>query len=180
MAVSVKDGLLALLSAGPKHGYQLKAEFEDATGGAWQLNIGQVYSSLQRLERDGLIELDADDGERKSYRLTLAGRDHLDAWYLDPVRRSTGTRDEVAMKILLAWTAPRGDPLAVISAQRTATMQALQRVTRRRANLDGDLAGRLHLDRVALRCRAELDWLDLVEERLLNHDGPDDLEGRSA
>lgn len=165
-ALSVKDGLLALLADGPKHGYQLKTEFEEAIGDAWSLNIGQVYTSLQRLERDGLVELHEDDGERKSYRLTLAGRDHLDHWLVDPVGRGTDTRDEVAMKVLLAVRCGRGDPLDVVRAQRSATVQALQRTTRQRIEHDGDLAMQIHLDRLALRWRAELDWLDLVEERL--------------
>lgn len=168
--MSVKDGLLALLASGPKHGYQLKTEFEEAIGDAWTLNIGQVYTSLQRLERDGLVELSEDDGERKSYRLTLAGRDHLDRWLLEPVGRGTETRDEVAMKVLLAVRSGRGDPLDVIRAQRSATVQALQRTTRQRVVSDGDLAMQIHIDRLALRWRAELDWLDLVEERLAQAD----------
>lgn len=167
--MSVKDGLLVLLSDGPAHGYELKRVFEGATGGQWPLNIGQVYSSLQRLERDGLIELDVDDGERKTYRLTLAGREHLEAWLLDPVARTTETRDEVAMKILLATGSARGDPLAVVRAQREATLGTLQHLTRQRQRPGkGGLARQLQRDRVALRCRAELDWLELVEERLID------------
>lgn len=165
--MSVTDGLLALLADGPAHGYQLKAEFEEATGGAWPLNIGQVYSSLQRLERDGLIELDADDGERKSYRLTLAGQQHLEGWLVEPVERTTETRDEVAMKILLAARSGDAEPLSVVAAQRDATLQTLQRLIRQRTEEPGDgLAWQLHVDRVALRCRAELDWLELVADRL--------------
>ncbi|MBW3664609.1 MAG: PadR family transcriptional regulator [Actinobacteria bacterium] len=164
--MSVKDGLLALLNGEAKHGYQLKVDFESSTGGAWTINIGQVYTSLQRLERDGLVELAEDDGERKSYRLTEAGREHLESWLLGPVDRSTDTRDEVVMKILLAASTDAGDPLAVIAAQRTATMGALQTYTRQKASDEGDLAWLVHLDRLILRCRAELDWLDLVEERL--------------
>ena len=169
--MSVKDGLLALLVDEPKHGFQLKAEFEEATGGAWPLNVGQVYTSLQRLERDGLVETEVHDGDRHTYRLTLAGRDHLDGWLVDPVVPTTETRDEVAMKILLSLAGGRGDPLEVVRSQRDATMRALQELTRRRRESDRDLAWYLHLDRVALACRAELDWLDLVEERLHDRDG---------
>ena len=56
--MSVRHALLALLSEGPKYGLQLREEFEARTGEIWPLNVGQVYSTLQRLERDGLVESD--------------------------------------------------------------------------------------------------------------------------
>ena len=166
--MGVKDGLLALLAAGPGYGYQLKVDFEEAIGGAWSLNVGQVYTSLQRLERDGLVaEVEGDDDgeERRSYAATAAGREHLATWLATPVERTIESRDEVAMKSLLAATSPGHDPLQVIASQRTATMTALQDHTRRKARRPG-LAEAIHLDRVILSCRAELDWLDLAEQRL--------------
>ncbi len=62
--MSVRHALLALLSGGPKYGLQLRQEFESRTGDVWPLNVGQVYTTLQRLERDGLVESDdeAEDG----------------------------------------------------------------------------------------------------------------------
>lgn len=168
--MSVKDGLLALLATGPAHGYQLKGDFEAATGEVWPLNVGQVYTSLQRLERDGLVEPDPDDAdgdERRAYRLTAAGREHLSAWLTAPEEHTLAERDEVAMKILLAVRAPDEDPAAVISAQRAATMRTLQDLTRRKAaRRDATLADVVHTDRMILRCRAELDWLDLAEARI--------------
>src|SRR2546422_11708212 len=86
--VSVRYGLLALLDEAPSHGYQLKTAFERRTGGNWALNIGQVYTTIQRLERDGLVEsLDGDpaaDDERRAYRITQAGRSHLAPWVVTP------------------------------------------------------------------------------------------------
>jgi DNA-binding PadR family transcriptional regulator len=172
--VGVKDGLLALLARGPSYGYQLKSDFERATGGVWPLNIGQVYTSLQRLERDGLVaEVDGgSDGDRRSYELTAAGREALAAWLASPEARTVEDRDEVAMKVLLAAASPGQDPRHVIDAQRTSTMRALQDHTRRKAALGAveDDAARLaevvHLDRLVLTCRAELDWLDLAEARI--------------
>ena len=75
--MSVRHALLALLSEGPKYGLQLRHEFEERTGEVWPLNVGQVYTTLQRLERDGLIESDGDGeaGPQKSFRLTAARRD---------------------------------------------------------------------------------------------------------
>lgn len=172
--MSVKDGLLALLARGPSYGYQLKGDFEDATGGAWTLNIGQVYTSLQRLERDGLIEAlptaEGDD-DRRSFRLTAAGREHLSAWLAEPLARTIEERDEVAMKLLLAASAPGQDPHAVIAAQRASTMAALQTYTRQKAQAARPtLATAVHLDRMILTCRSELDWLDLAEDRIADPD----------
>ena len=77
--MSVRHALLALLSEGPKYGMQLKEEYEGATGDAWPLNVGQVYTTLQRLERDGLVESnDAGDDERqRDYRITARGQGEL-------------------------------------------------------------------------------------------------------
>jgi DNA-binding PadR family transcriptional regulator len=75
--VSVPQALLALLSEGPKHGLRLQKEFEARTGEVWPLNVGQVYTTLQRLERDGLVETDdgASERSRKRYRITSRGGD---------------------------------------------------------------------------------------------------------
>ncbi len=175
--MSVKHGLLALLARGPAHGYQLKADFEEATGGTWPLNVGQVYTTLQRHERDGLAEVvEEDDGEgRKVYGLTPAGREELAGWLATPAPRSLEDRDEVAMKVLLA-ARTTGDARAVVASQRDATTQRIAAFTRQKAEVlavaDGrppPLATVVHLDRLILQCRAELDWLELVERRLEQH-----------
>ena len=77
--MSVPHALLALLSEGPKYGLRLQNEFESRTGEVWPLNVGQVYTTLQRLERDGLVETDDGEGERsqKRYRITAAGAEEL-------------------------------------------------------------------------------------------------------
>ncbi len=74
--MSVRHALLALLSEGPKYGLQLRQEFEERTGEVWPLNVGQVYTTLQRLERDGLVESDDsdDEGPQKSFLITAAGK----------------------------------------------------------------------------------------------------------
>ena len=74
--MSVRHALLALLSEGPKYGLQLRQEFETTTGEIWPLNVGQVYTTLQRLERDGLVESDDDAeeaGPQKGFRITESG-----------------------------------------------------------------------------------------------------------
>src|SRR5258708_20870406 len=83
--MSVRHALLALLSEGPKYGLQLRQEFEARTGEVWPLNVGQVYTTLQRLDRDGLVESDgADDGPQKGYRITEHGRQELLEWLRTP------------------------------------------------------------------------------------------------
>ena len=86
--MSVRQALLALLEQGPMYGYQLRAEFEQRTGATWPLNVGQVYTTLTRLERDGLVEGRAGDRRRGAtsiYRVTDAGRDEVAAWFTTPV-----------------------------------------------------------------------------------------------
>src|SRR5213596_215924 len=85
-AMSVRHALLALLSEGPKYGLQLRLEFEARTGEVWPLNVGQVYTTLQRLERDGLVESDGEgeDGPQKGFRITPEGEEELAAWLRTP------------------------------------------------------------------------------------------------
>src|SRR5690606_24231812 len=99
--VAVREGLLALLAEGPRYGYQLKTEFEAVTGGAWPLNVGQVYTTLDRLARDGLVSVDEHDGQ-KSYALTPAGREELGAWWQATPGEDPPPRDELMLKVLMA------------------------------------------------------------------------------
>jgi DNA-binding PadR family transcriptional regulator len=129
--MSVRQGLLALLAEQPMYGYQLRQEFETRTGGTWPLNIGQVYTTLTRLQRDGLVDEAGTTAEGTVvYALTDAGRDDVARWWATPVVRSGPARDELAIKLALAVTAPDVDVRAVVQAQRTASMRALQEYTR--------------------------------------------------
>jgi DNA-binding PadR family transcriptional regulator len=102
--MSVRHALLALLSEQPKYGLQLRMEFEAGTGAVWPLNVGQVYTTLQRLERDGLIESDDDhsDGAQKGYRITPPGEEELSAWLRTPPDLALPPRDELVIKVLIA------------------------------------------------------------------------------
>jgi DNA-binding PadR family transcriptional regulator len=166
--MSVKQALLALLEEGPMYGYQLRAEFEQRTGSTWPLNVGQVYTTLTRLERDGLVEAAGTDGDgHEVYRLTEAGRGEVATWFTTPVPRTQPPRDELAIKLALAVTVPGVDVGAVIQQQRTATMGALQDYARlkRQAAAD-DLAWSLVLDSLVFAAEAEIRWLDHCEARL--------------
>jgi DNA-binding PadR family transcriptional regulator len=193
--VSVRQALLALLEQGPMYGYQLRAEFERRTGSTWPLNVGQVYTTLTRLERDGLVAETGDDGEgHVVYRVTEAGRDEVAAWFTTPVERSQPPRDELAIKLALAVTVPGVDVGTVIQQQRSATMSALQDYTRlKRARTPipqepdddrADMAWSLVLDSLVFATEAEVRWLDHCEARLrraqLERDAPDSSASSQA
>src|SRR5581483_8306627 len=114
--MSIPYALLALLSDGPKYGLQLRQEFEARTGEVWPLNVGQVYTTLSRLERDGLIESDGepDDGPQKHYRITSDGAAQLGTWLRTPPDLSSPPRDELVIKILVAIQVPGVDVHGVI------------------------------------------------------------------
>ncbi|WNV75525.1 PadR family transcriptional regulator [Geodermatophilus sp. DSM 44513] len=169
--MSIRHGLLALLERGPSHGYQLRAEFDVATGATWPLNVGQVYTTLDRLERDGLVTQDGEpdaDG-RIAYRITDDGRAEVLDWFGSPVSPRSAPRDELAIKLALAVTTPGVDVLGVVQTQRTATMTALQELTRlktRGTDDPGDLAWSLVLESLVFRSEAEIRWLDHCEARV--------------
>ncbi|MBB2742400.1 UNVERIFIED_ORG: DNA-binding PadR family transcriptional regulator [Microbispora rosea subsp. rosea] len=164
--MSVRHGLLALLSRGPRYGYQLRAEFEASTATTWPLNIGQVYTTLSRLERDGLVSRDDQDEQgRVRYAITPEGRDELDRWFAKPVSRADRPRDELVIKLAMAVTTPGVDVAAVIRAQRSATMRGLQELTRALRSLDAssEAAQRLVVDSMIFHAEAEQRWLDHCE-----------------
>jgi DNA-binding PadR family transcriptional regulator len=172
--MSIRHSLLALLYQQPRHGYQLRSEFESRTRGAWPLNIGQVYTTLDRLERDGLVRSEAgDDGDsRVIYSITDAGRAETDAWFGSAVVRADPPRNELAIKVALAVTLPGVDVATVIQAQREATLGVLQEYSRSRRDTAAnqraaDTAWLLILDSLVFHAEAELRWLDLCEARMM-------------
>ena len=169
--MSVKHALLALLCDGPRYGYELKAAFEARTGDAWPLNVGQVYTTLARLERDGQVARDSEDAEgHVHYRLTDAGRREVQGWWDAEVEREAPPRDELAIKLALALTVPGVDVLGVLQRQRTATVRALQTHVRRRSALSrAEPAGAalLVLESLVFAAEAEVRWLDHCEARLV-------------
>ena len=170
--MTVRNSLLAILAGQAEHGYGLKSSFEERTAGAWPLNVGQVYTTLARLERDGLVITDAaveeDARSRQPWRITDAGRAALDDWYETPVVDDPPPRDELAIKVLLAVAADEVDVGDILDRQRNATMELLQRYTRqkRAAEPDRDLAWLLLLDALILKAEAEIKWIDRCEDRL--------------
>lgn len=177
--MAVREGLLVLLLDGDRYGYQLKTEWETATGGVWTINVGQIYSTLDRLVRDGLVEVTeapADDGVQKLYSLTAVGREELRHWWGQTPATSPLPRDGLVVKILLAVRTGPDHALDVITRHRTAltqTLQGVRQAMRARAGEDAvsmsaaGLAQTLVDDAVITRTESDLRWLDQCEARII-------------
>src|SRR5215469_9752962 len=169
--MSVRHALLALLSEGPKYGLQLREEFEARTGEVWPLNVGQVYTTLQRLERDGLVAAldgaESEEGPQKAFKITPAGAEELGDWLRVPPDLSAPPRDELVMKILIAAQVPGTDVHEVIQAHRTYLIQLMQEWTRLKEDDDGsDVAFALVVDAELFRLDSVVRWLDAADGRL--------------
>jgi DNA-binding PadR family transcriptional regulator len=162
--------LLALLASGPAHGYELKQALEQRFGAVLApLNAGQIYTTLARLERDGLVDDDAvaQNGRpnKRVYRLTEQGRAELRQWVADHTP-ATRLKDDFFIKLVLAKAAGIADPLELIDRQRSAYLQALRSLDDVAAQADGDVTAALLVEGAALHLEADLKWLDLCERKL--------------
>ena len=166
--MSVRHALLALLSEGPKYGLQLRQEFEERTGEVWPLNVGQVYTTLQRLERDGLVESDdaAEEGPQKGFRITPHGADELAAWLRTPPDLSMPPRDELVIKVLVAWRLPGVDVHEVIQTHRRYLVELMQQWTHLKEDeAQFDLSFALAVDAELFRLDSVVRWLDTADGR---------------
>lgn len=164
--MSVRQSLLAILDQGPCYGYQLRAEFGRRTGSTWPLNVGQIYNTLERLARDGLVvEGDTDAHGHVYWQITDAGSAAVHEWLAAPVARAAGTRDELAIKLSLAATLPGVDVIELIRMQRLASQAQLNDLGAEHVD-PPDLARALVLDALILAVEAELRWLDRTQARL--------------
>lgn len=167
--MSVPHALLALLSEGPSFGLRLRQEFEARTGEVWPLNVGQVYTTLARLERDGLVESDGDDrdGPQKRYRITATGTTELNDWLRTPPDTAPPPRDELVIKILVTLRLPGVDVHEVIQVHRRHFVEAMQRCTQIKARAaQDDLELALVADAELFRLDAVVRWLDAADARL--------------
>ena len=165
--MSVRHALLALLREGPKYGLQLRQEFEERTGEVWPLNVGQVYTTLQRLERDGLVESDDESGEgaQKAFRLTAAGDMELVDWLRTPSVDSP-PRDELVIKVMVALRVPGIDVAEVIQSHRRHLIELMQQHTRLKEHAGDDAGLALVVDSELFRLDAAVRWLDTVDGRM--------------
>src|SRR5215218_9649338 len=167
--MSVPHALLALLTEGPKYGLRLQNEFEARTGEVWPLNVGQVYTTLQRLERDGLVESDDAESERsqKRYRITFKGDRELADWLRTPPDLEPPPRDELVIKVLVALEIPGVDVHEILQVHRRHLVEVMQRYTQVKASAgEDDLALALVVDAELFRLEAIVRWLDAADVRL--------------
>jgi DNA-binding PadR family transcriptional regulator len=165
--MSVRHALLALLSEGPKYGLQLRQEFEARTGEVWPLNVGQVYTTLQRLERDGLVESDGSDGPQNVFSITTAGSVELDAWLHTPPDVTPPPRDELVIKVLVATRVPGVDVAELLQVHRRHLIEAMQEYTHVKGEMSpDDVELGLVVDSELFRIEAAVRWLDAADARL--------------
>ena len=169
--MSVKASILAVLTMGECHGYQLRQEIESRTGGSWQINIGQIYSTLERLERDGLVEaIEPNEQGQTRYRATETGVAEANEWLSTALPSSSEARNDLAMKLALAVTIPGCDVEKLVNAQRVQTMRTLQALTATKREVDqadaSELPWLLIADLNIFNCEAELRWLEHIEGTL--------------
>jgi DNA-binding PadR family transcriptional regulator len=167
--VSVRHALLALLSEGPKYGLQLRQEFEARTGEVWPLNVGQVYTTLQRLERDGLVDSEdsADEGPQKGFHITEEGEAELTTWLRTPPDFSSPPRDELVMKVLVALELPNVDVHELVQVHRRYLVELMQQWTRLKEDESRfDIHFALVVDAELFRLDSLVRWLDTADGRL--------------
>lgn len=165
--MSIKFAILALLAEKPRHGYEIKNEFDRRTNHTWPLNIGQVYTTLDRLERDGLCYRgeETPDG-RVIATISPKGREEVRRWFTTPIAPANPPRNELAIKIALAATSKDVDVATLIQDQRHATMHQLQECRQaRRSVAEDDLACQLLVDGMIFAAEAEIRWLDHCESK---------------
>ena len=167
--MSVRHALLALLAEGPAFGLRLQHEFEARTGEVWPLNVGQVYTTLQRLERDGLVESDQGEsaGSQKNYTISADGRRELDCWLQTPSELDSPPRDELVIKVLVAARVPGVDVQDVIQEHRRHVVEQMQRYTRVKAEASADDHGlAVVVDAELFRLEGVVRWLDATDARV--------------
>ena len=166
----MRHAVLALLADEPAHGYEIKRALEERFGTVIApLNAGQVYMTLQRLQRDELVSDDAvaqrGRPDKRVYRLTPAGRRALEEW-LGAASAPTRLRDDFFMKLVFAHSMGLADPAELIARQRAAYLRSLGELERVLAGGGADGTTALVVEGAALHLEADLKWLDRCEEVL--------------
>jgi len=171
--LTVRHAVLGLLAQRPRHGYELRAAFEAVAGGSenWDLKPAQVYTTLARMEKSGLVSeqaIEQDGGpEKRIYAITPDGEKELRAWFAEDALPEHH-RDEFYLKLMLALISGAANPYRLIHIQRNSLYRELHAITNQRTRADAghELAKILLLDKAAMHLEADLRWLDMTEGRL--------------
>ncbi len=164
--MSVGFALLGLLERGPRHGYDLKRSYDDHFGHGRALHYGQVYATLARLLKNGLVEVASEPGEgpdRKRYAITTAGVTDMEGWLTQPEKPEPYLQSTLYTKVVLALLTGR-DADDLLDAQRSEHLRLMRELTRRKTG--GDLADQLICDHALFHLEADLRWLELTAARL--------------
>ncbi|MEU5366722.1 PadR family transcriptional regulator [Streptomyces sp. NPDC005925] len=165
--MSIGHTLLGLLESGPRHGYDLKRAFDDTFGQDRPLHYGQVYSTMSRLLKNGLVEVDGiepgEGPERKRYAITDAGVTDVERWLAAPEKPEPYLRSALYTKIVLALLTHR-DAAGILDTQRAEHLRMMRILTDRKRT--GDLADQLVCDHALFHLEADLRWLELAAARL--------------
>ena len=171
--MTVRHAVLGLLAQRPRHGYELRAAFEAVAGGSenWDLKPAQVYTTLARMEKSGLVSeqaIEQDGGpEKRIYAITPDGEKELRAWFAEDALPEHH-RDEFYLKLMLALISEAANPYRLIHIPRNSLYRELHAITNQRTRADAghELAKILLLDKAAMHLEADLRWLDMTEGRL--------------
>lgn len=165
--VTIRQTFLGLLEQQPRHGYDLKREYDERFGSDRPLHYGQVYSTLSRLLKNGLVEVDGvepgDGPERKRYTITQAGITDVAEWLSNPEKPEPYLQNTLYSKVVLALLTGRS-AADLLDAQRSEHLRLMRDLTKRKA--DGDLADQLICDHALFHLEADLRWLELTTARL--------------
>ena len=168
--MSLKLGILGLLAEEPLHGYEVKSRFEAMVGHTWEVNIGQIYSTMQRLERDNLVEAAGERGDRGklAYKLTPLGQQTLDRWLSEPEAEPQQLHDDLFIKLALIRRLGNGNLQGLIDRQRRVYLQRIRDLSeverRARAEKRPDLL--LLIKGAVIHTEADMKWLDVCLEEL--------------
>ncbi|MEN8651178.1 PadR family transcriptional regulator [Streptomyces sp. 21So2-11] len=165
--MSIGHTLLGLLESGPRHGYDLKRAFDDKFGQDRPLHYGQVYSTMSRLLKNGLVEVDGIESgagpERKRYAITDAGITDVDQWLAQPEKPEPYLQSTLYTKLVLALLTGRS-AAGLLDVQRAEHLRLMRILTDRKRK--GDLADQLVCDHALFHLEADLRWLELAAARL--------------
>lgn len=165
--MSIGQAFLGLLESQPRHGYELKRAYDERFGADRPLAYGQVYATLSRLLKNGLVVVDGvepgDGPDRKRYAITAAGVTDMEKWLHQPEKPEGYLQSELYTKVVLALLTGRG-AAEILDAQRGEHLRVMRELTRRK--LAGDLADQLICDHALFHLEADLRWLELTAARL--------------
>ncbi len=174
--MSVKYAMLGILAKKDLHGYELKSSFDEKVGEFWSLNYGQIYTTLDRLEKEDLVTHDRQTQDkrpdRKIYSITRKGRKELDEWLSTPVSRVRALRDEFFIKLAFMDKNDPAPVIELIEKQKALYLKQMNRLThqkvelKKKSKVPDALTTELLMDAGLFHAEADIKWLTLCESKI--------------